>query len=119
MPTKALQQMLDEAMHDVREIGPHELHDCLARVTIIDVREKTEVLEGYLPGAANVPRGRLEFDAGIHPGLCDREREIVLYSNAGLRSLLAAQTLKRFGFSNVASLSGGIDGWLENDLPVE
>jgi len=119
MTADTLKAMLAEALDEVRQIKPRDLLECLPRVTVIDVREQRELLDGYLPGASNVPRGRLEFDVDVHPGLSDRAQDIVLYSNAGMRSLLAAQTLKRLGYSKVASLSGGIDGWLDIDLPVE
>jgi adenylyltransferase/sulfurtransferase len=36
---------------------------------------------------------------------------VVIYCHHGVRSLSAAHLLERAGWSNVASLAGGIDAW--------
>ena len=59
---------------------------------LIDVREKDEWTEGYIPGARWIPRGFLELR------IEDRSRsdaEIVLYCAGGTRSALAAQVAGR------------------------
>ena len=119
MSPESLRQLISKARRQVRIIEPKDLFSRLADVVLIDVRENREMLAGYLPGALNVPRGSLEFDADSNPVLQCRDREIVVYSNRGDRSLLAAHTLKQLGFMQVASLDGGLDRWQEQDLPVE
>ena len=44
---------------------------------------------------------------------------IIVYCDTGVRSLLAANELKKLGFSNVASMAGGIKGWASSGYPVE
>src|SRR5690606_4928681 len=78
---------------------------------VLDVRDPSEVDEGQLRGAMNVPRGVLEFRVGDHPDLCDLQADILLYCKNGGRSTLAAHTLKRMGFEQVKMLVGGFDGW--------
>jgi rhodanese-related sulfurtransferase len=41
-----------------------------------------------------------------------------VYCAGGVRSLLAADSLKKMGYSNVVSLAGGIRGWKEAGNPV-
>ena len=48
----------------------------------------------------------------------DRNTPILLYCGRGDRSALAALTLKRLGYRNVASVEGGLNGWREKGLPV-
>ena len=47
------------------------------------------------------------------------ERRTVLYCASGGRSALAADTLQRMGYANVAHLDGGIKAWKGGGLPVE
>ena len=54
---------------------------------LIDVREKDEWTEGYIPGARWIPRGFLELR--IEDQVPERSAEIVLYCAGGTRSALA------------------------------
>lgn len=93
---------------------------------LIDVREPHEYAAGHLPGAINLPRGVLEFQVDAHPAmacatapaLADRGRPILLYCRSGGRAALAAQSLAAMGFSDVRSIAGGIQAWVEAGLPV-
>ena len=55
----------------------------------VDVRERDEWVEGFIPGAVHVPRGNLE--SRIETAVPDRSREIVLYCAGGSRSAFAAK----------------------------
>ena len=44
---------------------------------------------------------------------------IVVYCAGGLRSALAADTLKTLGFTNVGHVEGGFGAWKEAGLPVD
>ncbi|MGY6519900.1 MAG: rhodanese-like domain-containing protein [Lysobacteraceae bacterium] len=111
--------LVDAARGAIREVDPKHLDGELDAVTLIDVREPAEFESGHLPGAVNIPRGVLEFQIHAHPavgGATDEalalpQRPIVLYCRSGGRSALAAQSLQLLGFSNVRSLTGGIEAW--------
>ena len=60
---------------------------------LIDVREKDEWTEGYIPGARWISRGFLE--QRIEDQVPERSSEIVLYCAGGTRSALAAQDAGR------------------------
>ena len=84
---------------------------------LLDVREADEWQTGHVPGATHVPRGVLEMRIeGIEP---DRSRRILLYCAGGNRSLLAAESLQRLGYANIASVAGGFARWKDEGRPVK
>jgi rhodanese-related sulfurtransferase len=127
---KSLADLVREALAEVREVGPDEVHALLARpdrggFEILDVREPDEFAAGHLPGARLYPRGFLEVRADLaHPKRdawlsASRGRPLVLYCGGGQRSALAAQSLRRMGFTNVASMAEGWTGWTKRGFPTE
>ena len=111
----------------MRECTVSDLGDGIADGTLlIDVREPQEVQRGRIPGAFAVPRGLLEFEIhGLVAGFNgdghapDDETPILVYCATGGRSALAAETLERMGYRNVASLAGGITAWHQAGLPLD
>jgi len=120
----SLNEMVDDAKREIELIPVEEA--ATRQALVLDVRERGEFKEGHLPGAMLVPRGLLEIRADAeHPkreaALEDRERPVITYctGGSGARSALAAQTLERMGFTNVACLDGGLDAWSAAGKPVE
>src|SRR5690606_28599526 len=96
----------------VPETDVPTVHDRLARgdaFHLVDVREESEWAKGHLPGAVHLGRGVLERD--IETAIPDPDAEIVLYCGGGYRSVLAADNLRRMGYTNVTSMDGGFRGW--------
>lgn len=85
------------------------------KVVLVDVREKHEWNEGYIPGAIHVPRGFLELQ--IEESVPDKDATVVLYCAGGTRSLIAGRTLQEMGYKNVVSMSGGFGFWKGSGLP--
>jgi molybdopterin/thiamine biosynthesis adenylyltransferase/rhodanese-related sulfurtransferase len=79
---------------------------------LIDVRERDEYEQGYIPGAVHIPRGNLE--SRIDNAVGDRSRPVIIYCAQGNRSAYAAKTLAELGFEDVVSLRGGFADWKEN-----
>ena len=77
---------------------------------VVDVRSSQEYDEGHLPGAINIPY--YEMKRNVYNILKDKEQEIVLYCEAGVRSRQAYKKLIRLQYKNVYSLYGGLDNWL-------
>jgi rhodanese-related sulfurtransferase len=100
-----------------------EAHLLAQDAVLIDLREPDEVDDdGLIAGAFQVPRGLLEFWAdpaspSYRPPFDPSARTIV-YSAAGSRSALAADTLQRLGYRDVAHLVGGLAAWRRAGLPV-
>ncbi len=91
---------------------------CAARwLALIDVRETTEWDEGHVPGATHVSKSYLEQQ--IEAAAPDRDAPVVLYCAGGVRSLFAAQTLRRMGYTDVASMKGGFQAWKTPGLRVD
>ena len=118
---KSYADLLREARAQIREVSPQEVDALPAgAATIVDVREASEWEQGHLPGAQHVSKSYIEQQIeGVAP---DRDAPVILYCAGGVRSLFAAQTLAEMGYTDVASMSGGFQGWksagLEFDTPV-
>lgn len=114
-------QLLDQVKRRITEITPESAYNELQRggvQCIVDVRERDEVMDGYIPGAKLIPRGFLELNVE-EDVTTDREATIVLYCAGGNRSALAARDLQEMGYSRVSSMIGGIKGWKDAGYGIE
>ncbi|MEX1019967.1 MAG: molybdopterin-synthase adenylyltransferase MoeB [Litorilinea sp.] len=105
-------QLVQLAKSEIEEMSVHDLHDRLDQhenLTLVDIRERDEFVQGHLPSATFIPRGFLELQIEQHQP--DRDAPVVVYCAGGVRSALAVRNLKEMGYSNVISLIGGFNGW--------
>ncbi len=118
MPETTARDLLDALRRRIPELAPAEAA-ALARegALLVDVREREENAAGSAPGALALPKGFLELIAETR--LPDKGRTLLLFCQTGLRSLLAAEALTRFGYRDVRSIAGGFKAWSESGLPVE
>ena len=61
---RTYQQIMDEAREVVPEVSPDDVKsriEALAKPVVLDVREREEYRQGFLPGAVSIPRGFLEL----------------------------------------------------------
>lgn len=114
-----------QAMSRITNLSPDEVAEALQKggAVVVDIREREEIAQtGTIPGAIQVPRGVLEFsvDPGSPTYLADLtpNRPTILVCDSGLRSALATETLKSLGFTQVAHLHGGLNGWIRQGLPL-
>lgn len=84
---------------------------------LVDVREDDEWRAGRARGAIHLGKGVIERD--IECEIPDKDAEIVLYCGGGFRSVLAAEALQKMGYTNVASMDGGIREWRAAGLPED
>jgi rhodanese-related sulfurtransferase len=82
----------------------------------IDVREDKEYAQDHARCATHIGRGVLERD--VETLIPNKQAEIILYCGGGYRSALAAQSLRQMGYSNVASMMGGIKAWRDAGYPI-
>jgi rhodanese-related sulfurtransferase len=87
------------------------------RFELVDVREDSEWTAGHIRGARHLGRGVIERD--IEKAIPDTATEIVLYCGGGFRSALAAESLKKMGYTNVVSMAGGWRDWTALGGPTE
>jgi hydroxyacylglutathione hydrolase len=83
--------------------------------TVIDVRGATEWDAGHIPNARHLFLGDLAEASDDLP----RDLPIALHCQGGTRASIAASMLQAKGFTNVATLKGGMDAWNAAHLPVE
>ena len=81
---------------------------------VLDVREPEEYAKGHIPGAVNLPQAELATRLNEVP----QDRPVFVVCLAGMRSLRASQFLAQRGYTNIASLTGGTDAWIEAGKPV-
>lgn len=113
-------RLVEEARQRVDETDVPTVHARLGRgdaFHLVDVREESEWARGHLPGAVHLGKGVIERD--IEEAIPDLDAEIVLYCGGGYRSALAADNLRRMGYTKVASMDGGFRGWTEAGYAVE
>jgi len=106
-------QLLSKVKAEIAEVSAAQVQDDLTAnksVHIVDVREREEVTDGYIPGAELIPRGFLELNIEEDVTM-DRDANIVLYCAGGNRSALATRDLTFMGYNNVKSMIGGFKGW--------
>jgi adenylyltransferase/sulfurtransferase len=109
---KSGRQYLREVLSEIQEITVHELHNSIQNgheLQVLDVRERDEFEQGYVPGAKFIPRGQLEME--IENWETNREAPIALYCAGGVRSAFATKTLNLLGYNNVVSVKGGFGAW--------
>jgi sulfur-carrier protein adenylyltransferase/sulfurtransferase len=107
-----------ETQEMIEEIQPFEAAEEIGGgdVVLIDTREPHEYQEAHLDGGKLVPPGLLGDE--IEAAAPDKAARTILYCRSGNRSAFAAAQMQRLGYSNVASMAGGIVLWQEQGLPV-
>ena len=115
MKIKSSSLLVKEALSEIKTINKDEAFDLLneKKCNLIDIRDVRELQkEGQIEGANHIPRGMLEFwldpdSVYFKDGKVDLNKEMVLFCAAGMRSALAAKTLKDMGFKKVSHIDGG------------
>jgi rhodanese-related sulfurtransferase len=98
-------------------VAPRALHARMQRgeePMVVDVRTEDEHAELRLGDYANIPVTEFERFGT----LLDKQQSIVMVCNSAYRSSLAVGLAERQGFTDIASLDGGLDAWLTEGLPV-
>jgi rhodanese-related sulfurtransferase len=96
----------------MKTLQPAELDSTEGR--LVDVRNLDEFASVRLPRAECVPLDRLVTEASQW----DRSEALILMCKSGMRSGKGAEQLESLGFSNIATLAGGIDACSKAGLPV-
>lgn len=124
-PRTRIADLVAAARAKVEQLGVDDLREELAAgdVTLIDIRDVRERWDnGGIPGARSMPRGMLEFwfdpESPYFQDDLTTDGRYVLYCASGGRSALAA-ALQDLGYTNVAHLGAGFNGWKEADGEVE
>ncbi|MEZ7832490.1 MAG: rhodanese-like domain-containing protein [Candidatus Pelagibacter bacterium] len=126
MNIKSSQTLVSEALKEIKTINTDEALTLFNedKCNLIDIREKGELDKmGRVENSNHIPRGMLEFwldpdGPYFKSGKLDMNKEMVLFCAGGLRSALAAKSLKEMGFENVSHIDGGFAAISQSDFKI-
>ncbi len=95
-------------------ISTEEMKKMILHSYVIDVRNKSEYLDGFIPGAENIFTGYISDNLELIP----KDKDILIYCTSGERSSIAASILKANGFNKIYNYLPGIVGWKKAKLEV-
>ncbi len=72
------------------------------RAYLIDSRTREEYANGHIPGAVNIPHTEMQASIARVP----KDRDVVLYCKAGVRSQKALEVLKAHGYTRLFNFGG-------------
>ena len=115
MSIKTIKNLVSEAMSEIKTIDADQAYQMLKdkNCNLIDIRESNELENtGRVEGASHIPRGMLEvyLDPNspiFQNGQIDQNKEFVLFCAGGVRSALAAKSLKEMGYQKISHIDGG------------
>ena len=115
MNIKSANELVNEALKEIKTISAEEALENFEneKRNLIDIRDIRELeKEGRVENSHHIPRGMLEFwldpnSPYFQQGKLDRNKEMILFCAGGLRSALAAKSLKDMGFEKVSHIDGG------------
>ncbi len=115
MNIKSSKTLVTEALSEIKTISPDEALSMMDedKCNLIDIRDIRELeRDGRVENSNHIPRGMLEFwldpdSPYFKDGKLDMNKEMVLFCAGGMRSALAAKTLKDMGFEKVSHIDGG------------
>jgi len=113
-------ELVQSSLKNVEECDIYQVNAMLKENTefyLIDVREDREWIQGFIKGATHLGKGIIERD--ISSVVTDKDGLIVLYCQGGFRSALAGENIKKMGYKNVKSMSGGFSEWVNNNFAVD
>jgi molybdopterin/thiamine biosynthesis adenylyltransferase/rhodanese-related sulfurtransferase len=117
---KTYSDLLQEVKSQIRTVTLDEIKrriEAKEPYTLVDVREKDETRQGFIPGAVFLPRGFLEMQA--EQKLPDKNAQLIVYCAGGTRSAFATKVLQDLGYRHVESANPGFIRWKDTGYPVE
>jgi rhodanese-related sulfurtransferase len=100
----------------VRRLDVTGLHALIDEVQVLDVRDRSEWVDGHIPGAVHVPY----HDITDVPTKLDPAAPIAVICSSGQRSAVAASLLLRAGAEEVIHVAdGGVGTWARHGWPVQ
>jgi len=126
MTIKSSQTLVTQALKEIKTISSEEALKLFNenKCNLVDIREKGELDKtGRIENSNHIPRGMLEFwldpeGPYFKSGKLDMNKEMVLFCAGGLRSALAAKSLKEMGFEKVSHIDGGFAAISQSDFKI-
>ena len=126
MSIKSSHELVQEALKEIKTINIDQAFELSQnnKCNLIDIRDIRELdKEGRVENSYHIPRGMLEFwldpeSSYFKQGKFDLKKEIVLFCAGGLRSALAAKSLKDMGFKNISHIDGGFSALKQSKFKI-
>jgi len=126
MTIKSSQTLVAEALKEIKTISTDDAYIKFSQneCNLIDIRDVRELeREGRIEDSNHIPRGMLEFwldpeSAYFKQGKLDLNKEMVLFCAGGMRSALAAKSLKDMGFKKVSHIDGGFGALKQSKFKI-
>ncbi|MCC7135804.1 MAG: rhodanese-like domain-containing protein [Nitrosomonas sp.] len=83
---------------------------------VLDVRDDGDYASGHLPDSEHIPQASVQERLGELEKY--KKKPIIVIFTPNLRAAQTGAILHKNGFERVFSLSGGIDGWKRENLPL-
>jgi len=98
--------------NDINAAELKELKAEFPEIVIIDIRPKSSITEGMIPGAINLEWGSKEFANKM--GTMDKKKSYIVYCGDGTKSINAQRLMKTYDFLNVTNLKGGYKEYVKS-----
>tara|TARA_Y100001970_G_C14232949_1_gene859859 strand:- start:440 stop:823 length:384 start_codon:yes stop_codon:yes gene_type:complete len=126
MAIKSSQTLVAEALKEIKTISTDDAYEMINnnQCNLIDIRDIRELQkEGTVDGAKHIPRGMLEFwldpeSMYFKEGKLNLDKEMVLFCAGGMRSALAAKSLKDMGYEKVSHIDGGFGALRQSKFKI-
>ena len=126
MTIKSSQTLVTEALKEIKTISTDEAFEKFSKneCNLIDIRDVRELeREGRIEDSNHIPRGMLEFwldpeSEYFKQGKLDLNKEMILFCAGGMRSALAAKSLKDMGFKKVSHIDGGFGALKQSKFKI-
>lgn len=83
---------------------------------LVDVRDSKDYEAGHIIEARNIPAAEIASRAESLKKF--KEKPVIVYCDGGFTSAGAARALRAAGFNKVVTLSGGLQSWRTENLPL-
>mgnify|MGYP001421506328 CR=1 FL=1 len=126
MSIKSAHSLVQEALKEIKTINTDEAFGLFEKneCNLIDIRDIRELEQnGRVKNSLHIPRGMLEFwldpeSVYFKEGKLDLNKEIVLFCAGGLRSALAAKSLKEMGYQKISHIDGGFGALKQSKFEI-
>lgn len=110
--------LLSEKMQAFASIKPAQLTQLVnhQNAIVIDTRNPEAFAQGHITNAINIPLSDFNSNSVAYEKY--KNKNVIAYCVSGISSRSACKKLINAGIKNVYNLSGGINAWISEKLPV-
>ncbi|WNK00416.1 rhodanese-like domain-containing protein [Thalassospiraceae bacterium LMO-JJ14] len=100
----------------MQSVSPPELKTLIdhQQVILFDIRGEDEFAAEHIPGAVLLPSDQIDNNLPLIVG----DKDAVFYCSSGIRTENATPLINKSGIGKTSILTGGINAWRDNGLPV-